>query len=272
MPGDRLPADALADRFIAVYLRAERRLNALLVAAITRGSMGSADYYFRQLRIVDQILAGLRKQTVPLSLILVRGAYTNGVQITDRGLSVPTPFSLAGRHDSAAVHLSSRLLASSLAATETVGRSMRDAFAQIARDEVSAGIAAGLGRREISAAMKRELLQRGLTGFVDRRGRRWRLEPYTRMVARTTTREAVTVGTINRMMELGADLVTVSSHVDSCDICKPHDGKTYSLTGRTPGYPEMDFTVPIHPNCRHVLTPGPVLDAALGNVGIPVAA
>jgi hypothetical protein len=75
------------------------------------------------------------------------------------------------------------------------------------------------------------------------------------MVVRTTTREAATHGTINRLLERGDDLITISEHPDPAEVCVPYAGQTFSLSGQTDGYDVIDQLPPFHPNCRHVATP-----------------
>lgn len=147
-----------------------------------------------------------------------------------------------------------------------IGRRANDPYRNLTLEQVGQGIIAGDTRRQVSAALAKSLVDNGvtdaLTGFIDRSGRRWQLQTYTRMAARTTTREAVTVATKNRLVEGGRDLVTISSHSHPADECTPYDGQTFSLTGATPGYPVLDEEPPFHPNCAHVMTPaGADLDA-----------
>jgi hypothetical protein len=101
------------------------------------------------------------------------------------------------------------------------------------------------------------LLDQGQTAFVDRRGRKWRLDSYAEMVARTTTREAASVATINTCDEFGLDLVRISTHSPTCELCAPLQGKVYSISGNDDRYPMLtdERRPPIHPNCRHVLAP-----------------
>ena len=143
--------------------------------------------------------------------------------------------------------------------SQIIGRRVNDPYRNRALEEVGQGIVGGDTRRQVSAALAKSLVDNGvtdaLTGFVDRSGRRWQLSTYSRMVARTTTRESVTVATRNRLVEGGRDLVDISSHSHPADECTPYDGQTFSLTGATPGYPILDEEPPFHPNCAHVMTP-----------------
>jgi hypothetical protein len=111
--------------------------------------------------------------------------------------------------------------------------------------------------------MVADLRSRGITAFVDRAGRRWTLENYSAMVVRTTTREAVTAGTRNRMADHGQQLITVSDHGTTCPICSEFEGNTYSATGTAVVvggvvYEPAPDSAPYHPNCWHVETPAGV--------------
>jgi len=100
-------------------------------------------------------------------------------------------------------------------------------------------------------------LDKGQTAFVDRLGRKWRLDTYAEMVARTTTREAASVATLNTCQEYGQDLVRITVHYPTCEICAPLQGKVYSISGNDDRYPKLtdERRPPIHPHCRHVLAP-----------------
>jgi hypothetical protein len=77
------------------------------------------------------------------------------------------------------------------------------------------------------------------------------------MVARTTTREAMTQGTINRLQEHGVTLAQVSAH-NAEDFCRYYENAIVSLDGPHPVYPPISAInggPPFHPRCIHALTP-----------------
>jgi len=51
----------------------------------------------------------------------------------------------------------------------------------------------------------------------------------------------------------GTDLVIIGGPLETDEICGKFAGKTFSLTGKTPGYPTLTQTPPYHPNCKHFL-------------------
>lgn len=140
-----------------------------------------------------------------------------------------------------------------------VGRRVDDPWRKVGLDETARGLVSLSTRRQVTAQMVDRLIREGVgdatTGFVDSAGRRWGLDRYAELVARTTTREATSRATANRMTEHGLDLVTISSHPHAADECTPYDGETFSLDGSTPGYDVLDELPPFHPNCVHVVTP-----------------
>lgn len=93
--------------------------------------------------------------------------------------------------------------------------------------------------------------------FIEINDRRYNLDSYAEMVARTRLREAQTEATKQMCTEYDNDLVLFSTHANSCDMCAPLEGQIFSLTGLTPGYPELtsEEEPPIHPNCGHSISP-----------------
>jgi hypothetical protein len=147
-----------------------------------------------------------------------------------------------------------------------IGRRADDPWRRVALETIGAGTVAMDTRRQISRDLAERLIREGIddgvTGFVDRAGRRWSLDTYTEVVVRTTTREAASRATVGRMRDHGLDLTTISSHSHAADECSPYDGKTFALPGTeaaTAGrYEVLDVLPPFHPRCRHVATPAAV--------------
>jgi hypothetical protein len=120
-----------------------------------------------------------------------------------------------------------------------------------------------------------KLLAQGITGFVDKSGRRWQLTSYVEMATRTTVAQAAVQGHLDRIGAMGEDLVIVSDAPGECIRCRPWEGKVLSITGggartveREHGINDNEM-VPVHvagsvveavaaglmhPNCRHSLS------------------
>lgn len=263
----RIASDADVDRLVAIYVRAKQRVELLVRQADARGATGTAAFRRQQGFAIDRALHQLSRVSPELVQRAIRGSYLDGAVIVDQVLTPEQPFATVaqgrffGAHEAAASALAGQLDGRLVAARLTIGRQAKDVFARISREQVEVGLAGGLGRREVSAQITEELLKEGTTAFVDRAGRRWGLDTYAEVAARTATREAVTIGTANRCLELGQDLVTISQHANACEICRPFEGRTFSLTGETEGYPKAERLPPYHPRCRHVATPARIFDS-----------
>lgn len=100
-----------------------------------------------------------------------------------------------------------------------------------------------------------DLGRQGLTGFVDKAGRRWNLAAYTEMATRTAASNALDAARAAALVRAGHDLVVVGTHSTegSCALCRPWLGRTLSLTGATPDVPTLAAAKAAgfrHPNCR----------------------
>jgi len=139
-----------------------------------------------------------------------------------------------------------------------IGRRVDDLFRRIGIEEVARGIVEGRARIDVSRQIKERLLAEGRPAFVDRLGRAWDLDRYAEMVARTTTREALTQGTVNRLREHGITLAQVSAH-NAQDFCIYYENAVVNIGDEAhPMYPPISAInggPPFHPNCVHALTP-----------------
>ncbi|WP_278308216.1 phage minor capsid protein [Carboxydocella sp. ULO1] len=138
-----------------------------------------------------------------------------------------------------------------------IGRRIDDEFRRVALEEAGRKMASGTTIKDMKQRVIQRLLDQGQTAFVDKLGRKWRLDSYAEMVARTTTREAASAATINTCREAGLDLVKITTHYPTCEKCAPLQGKVFSISGQDKRYPKLtdEYRPPIHPNCRHTLQP-----------------
>lgn len=257
-----LPAVA-TEELVSRYLRAALVLRQLIAGAVTRGALGTAAQRRKQLAAVERALVSLQSSTRGLAAVSIAAGYQIGSVEADQSIEIALPDSIASPllEPAFAAGANQNTVKALQAATERkldnaiaqVGRSAEDVFRRVALEEVGTGVAAGLGRRETSARIADRLAGEGIAAFVDRAGRRWKLDTYARMVARTTQREAASLGTADRMAQVGLDLVKISDHDTKTPICKPYEGKVFSLSGRTRGYKKLDRSPPFHPNCEHVM-------------------
>lgn len=97
--------------------------------------------------------------------------------------------------------------------------------------------AAHLTTRDISRQIAARLARRiGGGDFIEINGRNYSLGSYSELVARTRMRESQTEATRELCAEYSNDLVEIPAHDNPCELCAPHQGKVYSISGGTPGY------------------------------------
>ena len=135
-------------------------------------------------------------------------------------------------------------------------RNANDAYQKIMANATT-GLLAGTDTRiQATQKMLNEFASKGITTFVDKAGRNWSLASYAEMCTRTVTAHAALQGHIDRQLEVGEDLVKVSSIGTTCPICMRWQGVVLSISGNSPKYHSVDEAKAaglFHPNCKHTL-------------------
>lgn len=111
-----------------------------------------------------------------------------------------------------------------------------------------------LTRRQLSQEIMRPFLDKGVTGVVYKDGRTVQLDSYAEMVARTQTGNAARQANFNRLQEYGVDLVLISQHYPTSDLCAPYQGRVFSISGSSEKYPALSTAISgglYHANCKH---------------------
>jgi len=141
----------------------------------------------------------------------------------------------------------------------TIGRRV-DGAIRSSHLEVIEQLGPSPGLDDATTLFREQLIKDGLVSqdgafqFVEINGRRYELESYSELLGRTTTREAFTQGTIDQALAEGADLVKISGHASTCEICGPFEYKIFSISGTSPDHPMLTDAPPFHPNCGHIIT------------------
>ena len=125
-------------------------------------------------------------------------------------------------------------------ATFQVLRKANDAYQEVMA-HATTGLLAGVDTRiQASQKMLNEFASKGITSFVDKAGRNWDLSSYAEMCARTVGSHAALQGHIDRQVEVGEDLVKVSTIGTTCPICQRWQGVVLSISGNNPKYHSLD--------------------------------
>jgi hypothetical protein len=113
-----------------------------------------------------------------------------------------------------------------------------------------------ISRLAQSSPQYKKLLEAARSGAtIEAGGRHFEPRYYAELVARTKFHEAQSVATLSTAAAYGTDLVKVSSHNTETAICKPHEDKVYSISGKDKRFPALGETPPFHPKCLHLLYP-----------------
>ena len=133
-------------------------------------------------------------------------------------------------------------------------RKADDAYQKVMA-HATTGLLAGVDtRRQASQKMLNEFASKGITSFVDKAGRNWDLSSYAEMAARTVSHNAARQGHFDRQLEVGEDLVKVSTIGTTCPICQRWQGVVLSISGNHPKYHSVEEAKAsglFHPNCKH---------------------
>jgi hypothetical protein len=131
------------------------------------------------------------------------------------------------------------------AAAATIRADLTNALADVTRrvlrypDDVyrraiaatSTDVVLGMGTtRTAQQAAWNRLLDGGVTGFTDVRGRRWALSSYVEMATRSATRRAFDDAKVTALQDAGVELVTVVVGYDSCEACARWSGRILRTT------------------------------------------
>ena len=142
-----------------------------------------------------------------------------------------------------------------LAATSRTEQRVKDVVRRVVHVDSQVAVASGLNGNDIAKHIAQNLRDENVFGITTSNGRFIPVDEYARIVGRTKLAHAHTTGTEQMLLANDVDLVRVTVHTHRPDVCSPLEGKVYSLTGRTPGYPQLPKHTPFHPNCRHRETP-----------------
>jgi hypothetical protein len=189
-----------------------------------------------------------------------RGADDAVAQLRKEGKPVEFAFGFNNIHiqaiealiDDTAKAFGESLTGISRSASLLLGKATREMITQ----QIAKGMIAGEATKTTRDLIKGILHDQGLSALVDKGGHTWTLDRYSEMLLRTKAVEARNRGLINRVAENGYDLVQVSDHGTSCELCQPWEGQVLSITGDDPDYPSLadaESDGLFHPNCKHAI-------------------
>lgn len=112
----------------------------------------------------------------------------------------------------------------------------------------------------LAEKLRQDVIQNGVTGFIDKAGHVWKVDTYVDVVAQSSVMKAYNTGVKSEMQAQDLDLARLSDEIDenTCDACAQWAGSILSVTGATPGFPTVDEAEAdgvFHCHCVHTLEP-----------------
>ncbi|CAL9313899.1 phage minor capsid protein [Streptomyces sp. SudanB91_2054] len=287
MPVSPETAEDLAAAVSSLYEQAELAL----IERITRALASDLDSpLWAELKLaalgnlrtaIDEIIAVLEADATGAMHQAVADAYERGQQaaIAELG-AVATGQALAAAEalPTAAVvdRLASALVGETAPVYARILRTGMDVYRQVIAEASAAPVLGAQTRRQAASRALAKFADRGVTGFVDSRGRAWNLTSYVEMATRSAVGRAAVQAHTDRLAAAGVELVVVSDAPEECPRCKPWEGKVLRREGPSgAGVVEMEHATEdgrtvrvrvagslqearskglMHPNCRHTVS------------------
>lgn len=267
MSEPRYPYERDLNALIREVQAAQREVALQVRLALREGQLQTQGQRLLQVAAVVAILDQLGPHLDPAARSLVRDAYTQGNKRAEQQAAriMRVPFADPGVNAETISVLQDSLVDHLQTTRRIVGRQINDLYARAGRRAALRAVREGdlrSGTRQMFNDLMRDreiarTMQQGGYGFVDRAGKRWALSTYVEMAVRTTTREAVVQGALDRFVAHGITVLRWSEHGDACPICKPWLGRLVTLNGDTRPHDDrivVDILatpgIPAHPNCK----------------------
>jgi hypothetical protein len=270
-PPRRLPTDNTAAEVGKIYAALTIQLERLAAAAIGSGQLPNQGYFTARRAEIYRLLAQAREQSTPLVASAIREAYVIGSLKSRQwlaafyGTPMDQPFS---RKDQLLLELlTDRTINKVNDQALIMGQQTQQILRTAAVDELVAVNVSGeafdtatdrlgdaLERAGVSAARPDADPGRIGAKLIQINGRNYDAGKYSELLIRTESRAAHSQATVQRLRDNDHDVIQITDHSTSCDICSQWDGNKYSLSGETEGYEVLDEYPPFHPNCRHLIT------------------
>lgn len=154
-----------------------------------------------------------------------------------------------------------------LAITDRMAEEMQKEIRKASANVISRGVARSRNSTVMADELKEQIkkIKEDLKGavdtaIIDKSGRRWSVDHYTDMLARTKLTEIQREATQNEAIRRDAFYATISFNGSTKDACRYHQGRIIKLTaeaeGNYPTYDQLKATGQIfHPNCKHHIVP-----------------
>ncbi|MEE0858310.1 MAG: phage minor capsid protein [Acutalibacteraceae bacterium] len=255
-----------------LYTKAEAQLIKIIKQ---KTSHGNATAYERSLLSqVDEQIKALQKSSDEMVQKLVKSNYRIGLDKLMQDIAVdknaPSSYNLMSGLNTNQINIIVDNITSQLnQAIATVGRRCDDYVRQAVLSATAKKLTTGQTVREMQKELETNLTNNNITSIKYANGTEHNIKDYATMVARTTTAETQNTAQLVQGNAWGYDLVRMTSHYPTCEVCAMYQGRVYATTkeaangkykdknGNPLLFPYIYDTVfvdgydTVHPNCRH---------------------
>ena len=259
--------------YAQLFKRARERLFDKIINAPGAGTKTYFNSVLRQLESELQLLqaatGGMVDTTIPAEY--QKGLDETYAYFTRNNLMMRQPDIFAAVHRDAIHALAREMQVQIQTGLAQAGRqvlrylnnSTDNALRQIGLEESALKLSSGTTVSDMRSNMIRQMQENGFFTVQYGEGANARQVPmdvYASMVARSTTREAGNLARENQLGENGHDLMQISAHYPTCEVCAKYQGRVFSISGKDARFPALSTAFSsgyrnIHPNCRHVAVP-----------------
>lgn len=262
------------EKLIDVYIKAREKMMDII---INYHGVGTKVYYNTVLQNVNKIISELAGQSNSYINTAIPAEYQKSLDevydyFKQNNLEMLPPHSFAQIHADAVYALTREM-------QYNIGQGLEQAGRQVLRylDESQdnalrrIGLESSAEKKAMGSTvndMRKSMIDRLQTeGFMTvqygsgSKAYQVTLDTYASMVARSTTREAGNLARVNHLSANGYDLVIMTSHYPTCQVCAKLQGRVFSISGNDTRFPSLYTTAfksgynNVHPNCRHSVHP-----------------
>jgi hypothetical protein len=276
MAVDYSNVDAIAAAVADVYADAEQALLALLTRQLAAGGF-DAETPSWAARKLAEVQALKRAATLIVDRLqsdggtVIRTAIADGLRAGNASAITELADAQVGDFGAGARAADQRAGNTVQALADATIAEMRPVYSAVLRstdDAYRRAVAGAAARRLAGARDTRRAAQdawaaissKGITGFTDKTGRRWRLHTYVEMATRTAVARAAIIGQSDLWQAAGIRDCYVVDNPRECPICRPWESKILALSADGPVVAPAIATLDAaqaaglnHPNCRHQL-------------------
>lgn len=255
-----------------LYTKAEAQLIKTIKQKATHGN--ATAYERSLLRQIDEQIKALQKSSDVTVQRLVKRNYKMGLDKLMQDISIdknaPNTYNLMSGLNTNQINIIVDNITSQLnQAIATVGRRCNDYVRQAALSATAKKLTTGQTVREMQKELETNLTNNNITSIKYANGTERNIKDCAAMVARTTTAETQNTAQLVQGNAWGYDLVQMTSHYPTCEVCAKYQGRVYATTkeaangkykdknGNPLLFPYIYDTVfvdgydTVHPNCRH---------------------